>query len=168
MDGGYPVDMGILLRPRVAASPAWLAGQLPPGLDPRRRLVEACRAELVWARADWLEAAAGQEGWQDACLPHERSAAHLVEVWGELHPVEHRLSDTFKRLGAQRAAGWDVSGTLEDIRHDSRAAERLRRAFRAASARYRSARAKLGCTVAASGWPRQKARIASNLARKAS
>jgi hypothetical protein len=159
--------MGIL-RPRLAASPVWLADQLPPGLDHRRRVVETCRAELVWARADWLEAAAGQEGWQDACLPHEQAAAEVVEVWGELHPVEHRLHDYIKRLGVQRAAGWDLTGTLEDIRHDSRAAERLRRAFFAAAGRYRSARAKLGCTDSASGWPRQKASIASNLARKAS
>jgi hypothetical protein len=160
--------MGIPLRPRIAAAPAWLAEQRPPGLDSRRRLVETCRAELVWARADWLESAAGQDGWQDACLPHEQAAAAVVEVWGELHPVEHRLSDCHKRLAIQRAAGWDLSGTLDDIRHESRAAERLRKAFLIAAAGYRSARAKLGCTESASGWRRQKARIASNLARRAS
>jgi hypothetical protein len=160
--------MGILLRPRVPASPTRLAEQLPSGLDRRRRLVETCRAELVWARADWLESAAGQEGWQDACLPHEQAAASVVEVWGELHPIEHRLTDCCKRLGVQRAAGWDVTGTLEDIRHDSRAAERLRKTFLAAAARYRSAREKVGSTVSASGWPRQNATMVSNLARRAS
>ena len=66
--------MDSVLRPRIPAPADWLARQIRqirPDLDPRRRVVEACRAELVWARADWMELALTAEGWHDGCLPHE-------------------------------------------------------------------------------------------------
>ena len=75
MNEAYGVGMDTaLLRHRITAPAAWLAAQPHPDLDDRCRLVETCRAELVWARADWLELAATAEGWPEARLPHERAA----------------------------------------------------------------------------------------------
>ena len=147
----------------------------------RRRLVEACRGELAWAREDWLRIA-GELGLADdpherlddnficeaARLPHEHAAARLLNVWGHLHPIEHRLSETIARVRAQRAAGWDATATLEDVawyRHERR---KLVQAFLEAAAEYRRQRAKVGWIVSASGWLRQNARMVSNLWRKAS
>ncbi len=155
-------------RCRLPAPPAWLAEQLLPGLDRRRRLVETCRAELVWARADWLERAAGQDGWQDACLPHEQRAADLLAIWGELHPVEDRLRRGLERLRGQRAARWDGAATRADVEHYGQTRRSLWQAYLAAAQRYRGARATLGWTVPDSGWPRQNARIAADLSRRAS
>ena len=156
-----------LLRPRIAAPIGWLAEQAPDGRD-RRRLIESCRAELVWARADWLETTAGRDGWQEACLPHEQAAARLLEIWGLLHPLEHRLGETIGRLRAQRCAGWDVAATLEDVRGYRRDRRVLWRAFRDAACDYGDQRAELGWTVSASGCVFQNARTVSNLWRRAS
>src|SRR4051794_18519013 len=98
-------------RHRIPAPAAWLAAQPHPDLDDRRRLVETCRAELVWARADWLELAATSDGWPEARLPHESAAARLIEVWGYLHPIEHRLRRGVERLRAQRRASQDAQAT---------------------------------------------------------
>src|SRR6187401_3571906 len=73
-----------LLRDRTAAPAPWLAARLT-GLAGRPRLVEACRAELVWARADWLEIG-GRRGlahrsWDEVLLAHEQAAARLLAVW---------------------------------------------------------------------------------------
>lgn len=155
-------------RPRTAAPADWLAAQPHPDLAGRRRLVETCRAELTWARADWLEAAATAEGWQEACLPHEQAAARLVEVWGHLHPREDRLRQGLERLRAQRRSGWPWQGALADVQRYRQERRGLWRAFLAAASAYRDQRAKAGCTVSASGWPRQNERTASNLWRKAS
>ena len=142
MDGAYGVSMdtALLLRPRTAAPAAWLAAQPHPELDRRRRLVETGRAELVWARADWLEVAATAEGWQEACLPHERAAARLLEVWGHLHPLEHRLRQGIERLRAQRRAGRDGQATIGDVQRYRRERRPLWRAFLAAAADYRDRR----------------------------
>jgi len=154
-----------LLRPRTAAPIGWLAEQAAAGLD-RRWLIESCRAELVWARADWLEITAGRDGWQEACLPHEQAAARLLEIWGLLHPLEHRLGEAIGRLRAQRCAGWDVAATLEDVRGYRRDRRVLWQAFRDAACG--DQRAKLGWTVSASGCVFQNARTVSNLWRRAS
>jgi hypothetical protein len=157
---------------RTAAPIPWLTDRLTPDGRPRRRLIEACRAELVWARADWLEIAgcgsAPDDAWLEALLPHEQAAARLLALWGELHPIEHRLREARQRLHDRRDAGWDCAGTLEDLQNHRHERRLLLPAFDAAAADYRAHRAKLGCTVSASGWPRQKARTASNLWRKAS
>jgi hypothetical protein len=147
----------------------------------RRRLVEACRGELAWAREDWLRIA-GQLGlaadprdrhddsfvWEATRLPHELAAARLLNIWGHLHPVEHRLREAIARVRAQRAAGWDATATLDDVTWYRRERRKLVQAFLAAATEYRSQRAKVGWIVSASGWLRQNARIASNLWRKAS
>ena len=152
-----------------------------PASPARRRLVEACRSELTWAREDWLRTA-GQLGlpadphgrlddgfvWEAARLPHEHAAARLLNVWGHLHPVEHRLSEAIGRVRAQRAAGWNVTATLEDVAWYLRERRKLVRAFLEAAAEYRRQRAKVGWIVSASGWLRQNARMVSNLWRRAS
>lgn len=128
-------------RPRLAAPAAWLVAQSHPALDRRRRLVGTCRAELVWARADWLEARGTAEGWQEACLPHEQAAARLIELWGHLHPLEDRLRRAIERLRARRDAGWPWQSTLADLRRYRSERRALWPAFLAAAAAYRSARA---------------------------
>jgi hypothetical protein len=153
----------------------------PPGLGARRRLVEVCRAELAWAREDWLRIARNlglpadprdrcdhANVWESARLPHELAAARLLNVWGHLHPLEHRLRETIARAKAQRAAGWDAAAALEDIAWYRGERRKLVRAFFAAAAEYRRQRAKAGWIVSASGWLRQNARMVSNLWRKAS
>ena len=152
-----------------------------PGLGARRRLVEACRAELVWAREDWLRIAASlglaadpresRDGgllWEAARLPHELAAARLLNVWGHLHPIEHRLRETIARVKARRAAGWDTAATLEDVAWYRRERRKLVQAFLETAAEYRRQRAKVGWIVSASGWLRQNARMVSNLWRRAS
>lgn len=152
-----------------------------PDIGARRRLVEACRGELAWAREDWLRIA-GQLGlaadprqrhddafvWEAARLPHELAAARLLNVWGHLHPVEHRLREAIARVRAQHAAGWDASPTLEDVAWYRRERRKLVQAFLEAAAEYRRQRTKVGWIVSASGWLRQNARMVSNLCRKAS
>lgn len=151
------------------------------GSGARRQLLEACRGELAWAREDWLRVAGGLglsadphdrfDGgfvWEAARLPHEQAAARLLNVWGHLHPVEHRLSEAIGRVRAQRAAGWDVTATLEDVAWYRRERRKLVRAFLDAAADYRRQRAKVGWTVSARGWLRQNARMVSNLWRRAS
>ena len=129
-------------RPRLAAPAAWLATQPHPALDRRRRLVETCRAELAWARADWLEATGTAEGWPEAPLrAHEQAAARLVELWGHLHPLEHRLHKGIERLRARRRAGWPCQSTLADVQRLRRARPALWRAFLAAAGEYRQAAA---------------------------
>lgn len=142
MDEAYAVPMDTArLRPRTAAPAAWLAAQPHPALDRRRRLIETCRAELAWARADWLEAAGAAEGWPEACLPHEQAAARLVELWGHLHPLEDRLRQGVARLRARRRAGWPSPSTLADLQRQRRARRTLWRAFLAAARDYRDRRA---------------------------
>jgi hypothetical protein len=128
---------------RRAAAPAdWRAAHLPPNLGERARLIEACRAELVWARADGLALAAEDDGWQDLLLPHERAAARLLDLWGDLHPLEHRLREGLRRLRAQRRAGWpNAAATLADLQRYRIARRALLRAFLAAAADYRRQRA---------------------------
>lgn len=127
-------------RPRTAAPAAWLAAQPHPALDRRRRLIETCRAELAWARADWLEAAGTAEGWPDACLRHEQAAARLVELWGHLHPLEDRLREVISRLRARRRAGWPWQSTLADLQRLRRVRRTLWRLFLAAAENYRDRR----------------------------
>lgn len=154
------------------------------GSGARRQLLQACRGELAWARDDWLRVAGelglsadphdrddgfdGGFAWEAARLPHEQAAARLLNVWGHLHPVEHRLSEAIGRVRAQRAAGWDATATLEDVAWYRRERRKLVRAFLDAAADYRRQRAKIGWTVSASGWLRQNARMVSNLWRRAS
>ena len=163
------MDATLSLRhARQPAAPDWVDRQLLPGLDRRRRVVEACRAELAWARADWIELTGTDEDWPLACLPHERMAARLVEIWGGLQPLEGRLREGLQRLAARRHAGWPSAATLDDVQRYRAARRLLWRAFLAAADDYRAARANAGCTDSASGWARQKASIASNLWRSAS
>jgi hypothetical protein len=131
---------------RRAAPTAWIAAQLRPDLDRRRRVVEACRAELAWARADWLEAAGVADHWDEACLPHERAAARLLELWGDLQPLEDRLKQGLQRLRSQRRAGWDTAATLEDVQRYRRARVLRWRQWLLAAADYRDARAQLAQT----------------------
>lgn len=169
MDEAYGVAMDTaLLQRRTAAPAAWLAAQPHPALDRRRRLVETCRAELAWARADWLEVAGTPEGWPEACLAHEQAAARLVELWGHLHPLEDRLRRGLARLSARRRAGWAWQSTLGDVQRYRGARQALWRAFLAAARDYRDQRAKAGSTDSASRWSCQNDRTASNLWRRAS
>lgn len=126
---------------RVAAPADWLLGYLAPDLAGRARLVETCRAELTWARADGLASGADDEGWQDLLLPHERAAARLLDLWGHLHPLEHRLREGLRRLKAQRRAGWpNAAATLADVQRYRTARRQLLRAFLDAAAGYRRKR----------------------------
>jgi hypothetical protein len=168
-----------LLCHRTPAPPAWLARQVHD-LAGRRQLVGLCRAELAWARADWLAVAAAHglavdaserwdsPAWETARLPHEAAAARLLNVWGHLHPLERRLIEGVERLKAQREAGWPCDDTLEDVRWYRKERPRLLQAFLAAEQDYRGQRAKLGWTVSASGWRPQNAATAANLSRRAS
>jgi hypothetical protein len=123
---------------RLTAPADWLAGRLAPELGERARLIETCRAELTWARADGLALAADDEGWQDLLLPHERAAARLLDLWGDLHPKEHRLREGLRRLRAQRHAGWPSAvATLADVQRYRSARWALLRAFLEAAADYR-------------------------------
>jgi hypothetical protein len=176
--------MDHLLAHRQPAPSQRLTGRMPgpiSALGARRRLVEACRDELAWAREDWLRIA-GEVGlpadphdrldddfiWEAARLPHEHAAARLLNVWGHLHPIEHRLSETIARVRAQRAAGWDATATLEDVAWYCRERRKLVQVFQDTAAEYRRQRAKVGWIVSASGWLRQNARMVSNLWRRAS
>jgi hypothetical protein len=173
--------MNSLLAHRLPAPARRVIDGLALPLAERRRLVEACRAELAWAREDGLRVAAefglatdlhdrhdGGIGWETTCLPHEQAAARLLNVWGHLQPVEYRLGEALARLRARRRAGWDVMGTLEDIAWYRGERRKLLRAFLEAAADYRRERAKLGWIVSASGWLRQNARMVSNLWRRVS
>ena len=173
--------MDCLLARRLPAPSQHLIIDRTPDGGVRRRLVEACRGELAWAREDWLRIAA-ETGlaadpherhddayvWEAARLPHEQAAARLLNVWGHLHPVEHRLREAIARVRARRAAGWDTVATLEDVAWYRGERRKLSRAFHEAAAEYRRQRAKLGWIVSASGWLRQNARMVSNLWRRAS
>ena len=131
----------------------------PPDLSGCRRLVETCRLELAWAREDWLDIAGrlglavdpcrellGMPAWETDRLPHEQAAARLLNVWGHLHPIEHRLRASLRRLKAQRRAGWvgPASGTLEDLRWYRAERAKLWHAFLLAGADYRQQRLRLG------------------------
>src|SRR6476620_175241 len=107
-------------RHRASAPARRLAGRAPD-LSRCRRLVETCRAELAWAREDWLEIAGrlgiavdprdqrwGTPAWQADLLPHEQTAARLLNVWGHLQPTAYLLRKSLRRLKAQRRAGWDA------------------------------------------------------------
>ena len=170
---------------RRPAPPAWLLARSAHEPAGRASLVARCRAELECARAQWLELAAGlgiavdpwraaQHGsppWEAAHLPREQAAARLLNAWGHLHPTEALLRRLIPRLRAQRAnaahGDWAerAAGTLADLQWHRRERRRRWSAFLAAAADYY---AKAGWTVAASARPRQKARIVSNLDRKAS
>jgi hypothetical protein len=141
--------MDLLTIPgRVAAPIDWLAGQISPDLGGRVRLIETCRAELTWARADGLAAGADDEGWQDLMLPHERTAARLLDLWGHLHPIEHRLREGLGRLKAQRRAGWpSAAATLADVQRYRSARRQLLRAFLEAAAGYRQHRTPSGAVL---------------------
>lgn len=172
--------MDSLLARRLPAPSTRLIDR-PPGLGARRRLIEACRAELAWAREDWLRIAASlglaadprdrcddAYVWEAARLPHEVAAARLLNVWGHLHPLEHRLREAIARVKAQRAAGWEAAAALEDIAWYRAERRKLVRAFFEAADEYRRQRAKAGWILSASGWLCQNARMISNLWRKAS
>jgi hypothetical protein len=130
-----------------------------PDLSGCRRLVETCRAELAWAREDWLQIAgrlgvavdprtdrASPPAWDADRLPHEQAAARLLNVWGHLHPIEHRLRASVWRLKRQRRAGWvdAASGTLEDLRWYRAERGKLWHVFLMAGADYRQQRLRLG------------------------
>ncbi|MBS0523130.1 MAG: hypothetical protein JSS04_05775 [Proteobacteria bacterium] len=172
--------MDRFLAERLPAPTARLVGRTPdPGA--RRRLVEACRGELAWARDDWLRIA-GQLGvaadpydrrddaclWEAARLPHELAAARLLNVWGHLHPLEHRLREAIARARAQRAAGWNATATLEDVAWYRRERRKLVQVFLEAAAEYRRRRAMVGSIGPAGGRLRRSARMVSTLWRKAS
>ena len=171
------------IRRHRSPAPARRLTSRTPELAGCRRLVETCRAELAWAREDWLEIAGrlgiavdgrderwGAPAWEADRLPHEQAAARLLNVWGHLHPIEDRLRKSLRRLKAQRRARWGdhAAATLGDLHWYRAERGRLWRAFLAAAADYRRQRAKLGWSVSASGWLRQKALIVSNRRRKAS
>ncbi len=153
--------MDHLLSHRLPAPTGCLIDRTP-GLGARRRLVDACRTELAWAREDWLRIAASlglaadpharrDDGlvWEAVRLPHEVAAARLLNVWGHLHPMEYRLRAAIVRAKARRAAGWDATATLEDVAWYRRERRKLAQAFHQAASEYRRQRAKLRWTVSA-------------------
>jgi hypothetical protein len=128
----------------------------------RRRVVEACRAELDWARADFIRIAGatrldldldaeGREGvplWEATRLPHEQAAATALNAWGHLDPIEWRARLCWKKLHPQRRAGtadWTARAraTAKDLRWQLAARKKPRAAFAAAVAEYRRLRATL-------------------------
>lgn len=115
----------------------------------RQTIIEACRAELKWASADWRRITDSRpfdhEIEQDAAahrLPHEQAAAAVLNVWGHLHPIEHRIREGLIRLRAQRAAGWHAHalGTVDDIRAYWLQRRAVSTTFHRAVTAYRAAR----------------------------
>ena len=154
-----PADAAFLAR-RLAAI-AWLD---PP--SPRLRLVEACRAELEWAVAEWRWLSSDPEeqdrgrGWgphpsEAWRLPHERAAARVVNCHLHLDVAQFRLSALLRKLRGQRAAAlrldqsaaWRLywadaaAGTEGDIREYLGRRRLAWRCFRVASADYLRLRA---------------------------
>jgi hypothetical protein len=162
-------ETAILARPaRQPALPGFIVRKLFAAnvTGERATVIEACKAELAWASADWLRIAVRRLAWdheieQDAAahrLPHERAAARVLNCWGHLHPTEHELRKLICRLRIQRkasvdwrkgpdyTAAWAIRATMteHDIRGYWRDRRRQRAAFNAAVAAYRAAREMLG------------------------
>ena len=104
-----PAPLSFLAR-RVAAI-AWLA---PPRPGARRWLVETCRAELEWERADWRRlggldhdgfGAHPSEAWR---LPHEVAAARLVNCHLHVDGTAAQLRELDDRLAHQQRAASDA------------------------------------------------------------
>ncbi len=99
-----PALHGFIVRRRLAASAR-------PG---RHTVIEGCKAELVWAVADWrrihprgYEHEREVEALAASChLPHERAAGVVLNCWGHLHPIEYRVRENIKVLRGQIKAGW--------------------------------------------------------------
>lgn len=174
-----PSAVELAHRRRSPAPAAWLAEHGAHEAAGRANLVARCRAELEWARVQWLELAAGlgiavdpwraahrpSPPWEAAYLPRERAAARLLNVWSHLHPMEARVHQLIPRLRAQRAhaahGDWfkRAAGTLSDLQWYREQRRQQWSAFLAAAADYA---ATAGCAVSA------RARPASNRTRKAS
>ncbi len=146
------------------AAIAWVE---PPRRGSRRWLVETCRAELEWERADWRRlggvdndglGAHPSEAWR---LPHEVAAARLVNC--HLHvaveAVRHR--DLRRWLPQQQSAAIDemqsasyradwaevAARTKADATTYRRRLCRALRGFRAAASHYRQLRAAIDAAV---------------------
>ena len=158
-----PAPLSFLAR-RVAAI-AWLE---PPRPGARRWLVETCRAELEWERADWRRLDGAEHDGSgthpcEACrLPHEVAAARLVNCHLHVDGAAWLLRKLDDRLTHQERAATDARQS-EDYR--ARWAEtftrtkaevlatrrRLRlalRAFRSAASHYRQLRAAIDAALA--------------------
>jgi hypothetical protein len=159
-----PAPLSFLAR-RVAAI-AW-----PEPLRPasRRWLVEICRAELEWERADWRRlggidpdgfGAHPCEAWR---LPHEVAAARLVNCHLHVDGAAWRLRELGRWLPQQDRAATDA-GQSQDYRADwAEAAARTKaevtayrgrlrralRAFRSAASHYRQLRAAIDAALPA-------------------
>jgi hypothetical protein len=151
-----PVET-LIRRRRRAAPPAFLDRRTTAAgaATERQRTIEACRAELAWARGDVIFIA-GELGLaidpesRDAIplheltrLPHERAAATVLNVWGHLQPIESRARDCRRCLNAQRRAGWTdrTAGSARDLRWHLAERRKLKPIFAAAVANYRRLRA---------------------------
>ncbi|MFI5001062.1 MAG: hypothetical protein ACHQK9_14385 [Reyranellales bacterium] len=104
-----PADRAFLER-RLAAID-WF--DKPPTPGSRRHLVETCRAELEWSRADWrrlggiddrTDGPHPSEAWR---LPHETAAARLVNAHLHLDVETWRIDALLRHLPDQRRAAID-------------------------------------------------------------
>jgi hypothetical protein len=170
-----------MLSVRRPALPAFLARRRlaidwagkPPAEGSRWWLVETCRAELVWAEADWRRIAGDgidppRGGWPEGPhpseawrLPHEVAAARLVNCHLHVDVAAWRMRELRNRLPHQRAAARDqtqgaayrtawtdhAASTLRDLQmHRSRRAGAWR-GFLAATSHYCRLRATLDRTL---------------------
>lgn len=115
----------------------------------RRSVYVACKAEVDWATR---HGGVGQEwglGVIAGSPSHVRAANAVVNAWGHLQPVEHRIRAGWARLHAQRRAGWDTTETAADLRWYLAERRKLAKRFDELSAVYHEKRAEFDQGVAA-------------------
>lgn len=95
-------------------------GQPVPPTHSQAWLLEACRAELDWARADWRRMTGADETLRhDAAydgahpseakrLPVEVAAARVLNAWGHVHVEIGRIRDALAGLRRARKAAADA------------------------------------------------------------
>lgn len=116
-----PSTFGRVTFTRQPALPGFIVRRLfaaaaKPG---RQTVIEACRAELDWSRADFtrmsrffdshVEQYDGPHPEQAYRLPHEQAAARVLNCWGHVQPLEQRIREASVTLKAQRQAANDAT-----------------------------------------------------------
>lgn len=107
--GRQPALHGFIVRRLFAANPT-------SGI---RTVIEACRAELVWSRADFTRLSRWHDSHVDMYdgphpeqahrLPHERMAATVLNAWNHAHCDTHRIRELVLTLKSQRKAANDLT-----------------------------------------------------------
>lgn len=153
-DARRPALPGFIERKRIATG----------DITGRRVVIEACKAELDWSKADRRRlAVSGIYVLQDTNaeafdFPHELAAAVVLNVWGHLHPIETRIVACWSRMHAQRSAGWSdagraawaaaARGSAADLRWYIAERRKLKPIFNRAVTAYRAERALVDAELA--------------------